>query len=107
MKAMLFTLLILTSCSKMSPNLNVQTVDEWFVLNNAIRENWNKTRIEQAMGKPNELKKYKGDQVESYIYNDTKTQYQEWIFSFDQNDSVIGIYVNPPPTMFMDELRKH
>lgn len=87
--------------------MNLQTIDEWFVLDNAVREEWKKIRLEQVMGKPHELKKYKDDQVDSYVYNDFKTQYQEWIFSFDQNDSVIGIYFNPHPTLFMGELRKH
>lgn len=107
MKMILCSLLILVSCSKMSQDKNTDTLDEWLILDNAIKENWNKVKLEQSMGKPHELKKYKDDQTESYIYNDLKTQYQEWVFSFDQKDYVIEIFLNPHPTMFMDELRKH
>jgi hypothetical protein len=107
MKMILWSLLILFSCSKITPIQNTPIIDDWFVLDNAMKENWNKIKLEEMMGKPHKLKRYQDNQTESYIYNDSKTQYQEWIISFDPKGFITEIFFNPHPTIFMDELRKH
>ncbi len=73
--------------------LNV--IDEWFVIENAIKEKWNKTKLIEILGKPREILHFKGDKQASYIYHDKLTDLQSWAFGFDDNNVISDITYIP------------
>lgn len=106
MRVILFFLLGFISCSEVDTKPTEKKIDEWFILENAVKENWNKEKLERVLGKPDKILKFQNSQFDSYRYNELKSGYQRWIFDFNQDNVVIGIS-HSPTRMFMDELRKH
>ncbi|MFZ4715777.1 MAG: hypothetical protein ACOYL6_18790 [Bacteriovoracaceae bacterium] len=84
-------------------------VDPWQVLDNALKDKWDKTKLTKIFGNPNSKIFFQGSQFESYIYEDSSTGYQAWTYDFDSQDNITSIGYSPTSsgkTMFMDEIRK-
>jgi hypothetical protein len=90
----------------------IKKVDAWSILDNVFKEKWNISNLEEVLGKPNEISSTPGNNLKSYLYYDNLTfkgetiRYQSWAFDIDQNNQVSGLYYNPHPRIFMNEIRK-
>lgn len=119
MKVCFFFFLTLIACSKnvikKENTPDVKKIDPWLVLENALKENWGKSKLEDKFGKPQEKILFSGSKFESYlyfnkyIYRGEEINSQAWTFDFDDKDMIVTIGYSPTSsgkTMFMDELRK-
>ena len=96
--------LSIISCSSISHQKRVHDSSfYWSILEESVEKKWSKAQVLKKVGEPNE--KYAHPQktgIVSWFYSNNESNFQEWVFSFDNRGVINGVSYFPNKPMISD-----